>query len=450
MIEEKWLSDVLFTTVETKVDVSKVKTSSGGDFLASALSEAVNTQETNLITVRAWMARAQGRKSTIVFCVDVEHIKSLTAMFRQHGVDARFVTGDTPKATRSTRLDDFRSQKFPVLLNCGVFTEGTDIPNIDCVLLARPTRSRNLLIQMIGRGMRLCPGKKDCLILDMVASLSSGIITSPTLFGLDPSEMVTDADPATLKTLRERKEREKQLEHTAAATPALDPSILARHINGTITFTDYASVNDLLEDTSGERHIRALSSHAWVAVAPDKYILPDNARGSFLTLERAPDDQPAWAVRHTVKLSAAAEPALPSSASSSSYAPLMRPRVVARAETFEAAVRAADTYAAKQFVAALISLSPRAGAGWRARPASAAQLAFLNKFRADDEQLQDSDVTKGLAGDMITKMKFGARGRWKELKTKKGRAEREVRRAGVWESRRRGEMVRVGPVGGGG
>jgi len=68
--------------------------------------------------------------------------------FRKHGIDARFVTSLTPKEDRSRLLDGFRAGVFPVLVNCGILTEGTDIPNIDCVLLARPTRSKNLLVRI--------------------------------------------------------------------------------------------------------------------------------------------------------------------------------------------------------------------------------------------------------------------------------------------------------------
>lgn len=182
MIGEKWLSNVIFTTVHSKADVSRVRRGPAGDFQVGDLSRAVNSPETNEITVRAWMARAAGRKSTLIFCVDLAHLSDLTATFRRYGVQANFVTGDTPKRVRSERLDAFRNRQYAVLLNCGVFTEGTDIPNIDCVVLARPTKSRNLLVQMIGRGMRLYPGKENCHIIDMVASLEAGIITTPTLY----------------------------------------------------------------------------------------------------------------------------------------------------------------------------------------------------------------------------------------------------------------------------
>ena len=182
MIGEKWLSNVIFTTVQSKANVSGVKGGPAGDFQVGDLSRAVNTLETNEITVSAWISKAADRKSTLVFCVDLSHVSDLAAAFRRRGILAKSITGSTPKRVRSERLDAFKDRQFPVLLNCGVFTEGTDIPNIDCVVLARPTKSRNLLVQMIGRGMRLHPGKENCHIIDMVASLEAGIVTTPTLY----------------------------------------------------------------------------------------------------------------------------------------------------------------------------------------------------------------------------------------------------------------------------
>lgn len=136
MIEAKWLTDVLFTTVQSTADLSKVETNGArGDFNISSLSKAVNTDEVNEITVKTWFSKASDRKSTLVFCVDIAHVEALTAKFRDHGVDARYVTSETHDKTRSELLDAFKRGDFPVLVNCGVYTEGTDIPNIDCVLL---------------------------------------------------------------------------------------------------------------------------------------------------------------------------------------------------------------------------------------------------------------------------------------------------------------------------
>ncbi|PVH82711.1 putative mitochondrial ATP-dependent helicase irc3 [Cadophora sp. DSE1049] len=431
MIGEKWLSDVIFTTVQTKADISRVKKGANGDFQPSELSRVVNTEQVNDITVRSWMSKAEGRKSTLVFCVDLDHVAGLTNTFRKHGLDARFVTGDTPKSERSARLDAFRSGEFPVLVNCGVFTEGTDIPNIDCVLLARPTKSRNLLVQMIGRGMRLFPGKKDCHIIDMVASLETGIVTTPTLFGLDPEEIVESADVDDMKSMLDRKEAEEARQELAAKRPKPKDGPA---VPTTVTFTDYDSVFDLIEDTSGERHIRQLSPNAWVCVAQDKYILT-NSNGTYLKLEAAADQKPgekAYLVTETVALDR----------SGSKQLPFMRPRQIAKGLTLSDAIHAADTYAQSKYPFQFISRNQ----AWRNRPATDGQLAFLNKLRLKDDKLTAETLTKGKAGDMITKIKHGARGRFANLEAERrreGRAKLKIEQERALKER---ETVSVGPL----
>ncbi|KAF2837275.1 DEAD/DEAH box helicase domain-containing protein [Patellaria atrata CBS 101060] len=401
MIDEKWLSNVIFTTVETKADLSRVASGPGGDFQTGALSNAVNTDQINDITLKAWMAKAEERKSTLVFCVDLAHVASLTALFIKYGFDAKFVTGDTPPAVRSQRIDDFKNGKFPVLLNCGVFTEGTDIPNIDCVLLARPTRSRNLLVQMIGRGMRLHPGKENCHIIDMVSSLATGIVSTPTLFGLDPSEIVDSADVEKLKELNDRKEQERLREEQIDSTP---PTSIP--FKGSITFTDYDSVNDLIEDTSGERHIRAISQYAWVKVGEKKYVLTYKD-GAYVTIDTNGDD---FVVKYTQKI-----PAIWRAKS-----PYMKPRTIAKTGTFEDAVHAADTFASEKWEHIIISRYQ----AWRQKPASQLQVDFLNSRRSPEDQLTPETVTKGRAGDMITKIKHGAMTHFKKLDIEKRKAKR--------------------------
>lgn len=431
MIADKWLSDVVFTTVDSKVNLNNVGMR-GGDFQVGALSKAVNTDEANEITVRAWLARATGRKSTLVFCADLDHVSGLTAMFRRHGIDARSVMGDTHKRIRSERLNAFKNGEYPVLLNCGVFTEGTDIPNIDCVLLARPTKSRNLLVQMIGRGMRLSPAKENCHVIDMVASLETGIVTTPTLFGLDPSELVRNASVSDLRDLKDRKERDKKSEGQALAAAASEAAALQSsdlsqvgRLSATITFTDYESVNDLIEDTSGERFVRVISPNAWTAVGDHRFVLTGNT-GNYLDLER---DGDRFVVRYYARMFGDAK-------SKSTY---MRPRQVASAETFEDAVHAADTFASTTFPYVAIAHNQY----WRRKPASPAQLAFLNKYRDEDDQLTADSITKGRAGDMITKMRHGAKGRFNKLAVMKRKGQRETQRL---EHMKRREEVKVGPT----
>lgn len=447
MIGEKWLSDVKFTTIKSNVNLARVQSNKDGDFQIAQLSRAVNTNETNAITVKAWMAEAEDRKSTLVFCVDLNHVANLTDAFREHGIDARYITGETHKKVRGDRLEAFKRREFPVLLNCGVFTEGTDIPNIDCVLLARPTKSRNLLVQMIGRGMRLYKGKTDCHVIDMVASLETGIVTVPTLFGLDPSELVKKASAEDLQKLKEEKSDQNQ-DTSIRSTGSIPSSV---DISDTdLTFTHYDSVQELIEDTSGERHVRAISQNAWVQVDSQKYIL--NARGGILTLEkRTPTDAELKSYSNSDSDSEPTTPlyhviwkySLPVLSTTKTSSPWSKPRTVATAATLTSALHAADTFAATKFERLSITTS----SAWRRSPASQGQLAFLNKLRmvSDEEALQPEDLTKGQAADMITKVKFGARGRFDRLMGVKRKMERRDEK--VRELRER-EEVRVGPLNG--
>ena len=427
MIEDKWLADVKFTTVHSGADLSRVQ-SVRGDFQTSALSNAVNNAETNDITVRSWLATANDRKSTLVFCVDLAHVSALTATFRSHGTDARFITGDTQTRMRAERLAAFKAKKFPVLLNCGIFTEGTDIPNIDCIILARPTKSRNLLIQMVGRGLRKATGKDDCHVIDMVASLEKGIVTTPTLFGLDPQELVKDADADEMKALKDGKESERQREENATDT-ATNQQSGASTYNGNITFTHYDNVNTLIENTSGEHHIRGTSHFAWVQVDHNRYIL-SNSTGSFLTL-RIQDRK--FQVTSTSKIP---------KQSGEGWTPYMRPIVIATASTFDDAIHAADTFAKAKFIAQFILTS----APWRRARATPEQVAFLNKFREEGKKLHVNSIAKGRAADWITKIKHGARGRVKKMKSETSKARRAREKEEEWQERQKREQVKVGPL----
>ncbi|KAG9652181.1 DEAD/DEAH box helicase-like protein, partial [Aureobasidium melanogenum] len=435
MIEGEWLSTASFTTVQSGADLSKVRSlGKQGDFQTGDLSKAVNNDETNQITVQAWLAQAQDRKATLVFCVDLAHVSSLTAMFRRFGIDARFITSDTPKQVRTERLDAFKNGEFPVLLNCGIFTEGTDIPNIDCVLLARPTKSRNLLVQMIGRGLRLHPGKEGCHVIDMVASLETGIVTTPTLFGLDPSELVDHADVTSMTSTREKREREKQREEEASSAMGQLSAISQGNIKslaGNLTFTHYDSVNDLVEDTRGDVFIRRISQFAWVQIDTDRYILSSGS-GDTLKIHRDDTtDERLWIVTSVAKLPAG-----------SSRSPYARPRELAKVHEFEEAIHAADSYAGKHYPFRNIATS----APWRRYPPTPAQLARLNQSRPEHQQLRSADTTKGKAADMITKMIHGAKGRFDKLNQVRRKMEQDKQKQQQLQDRMSRHQIRVGPV----
>jgi len=186
LMDEGYLCAMRCFKVNTTVDISDVK-SNRGDFAIGALSEAVNIKERNDLIVEAWNKYAYGRKSTLVFATDVKHSFALRDLFREADISAETVVGTTDPIERQDIFQRFKNRKFKILVNCTVVSEGADIPNIDCVLLARPTKSPLLLTQMCGRGMRLFLEKKDCLFLDVVDTLRRGsLMTVPSLVGLNP------------------------------------------------------------------------------------------------------------------------------------------------------------------------------------------------------------------------------------------------------------------------
>ncbi|QLQ80909.1 hypothetical protein HG537_0E02640 [Torulaspora globosa] len=207
MINDKWLCEGKFTTVNIDCDLSKVEISSGTkDFKLDKLSSALNTEQLNEIVINSYLhKRAQnGFKSTLLFAVDIKHVESLYQLFCHRGVTAGYVTSNTPTEKRDQIVRDFKAGKIEVLINCGIFTEGTDMPNIDCILLCRPTRSRSLLIQMIGRGLRLHHSKKHCHIIDFVGASNVGVVSVPTLAGIEHFEgTLQDATMSDLLKIKE-------------------------------------------------------------------------------------------------------------------------------------------------------------------------------------------------------------------------------------------------------
>jgi len=125
------------------------------------------------------------RKKAICFLPEVETSVKLVALLRQRGVEAGHVDGSTGKF-RSGTVDSFKRGDLRVLCNVNLFTEGFDAPETDCVILLRPTQSRALWCQMIGRGLRTAPGKTDCLILDPMWISGENSFTPADAFTVHP------------------------------------------------------------------------------------------------------------------------------------------------------------------------------------------------------------------------------------------------------------------------
>lgn len=128
LIAEVRLSPAKATSVKADLDLKGIKTGANGDFNIGELASKMDTPQTNQLIVRSYQHLAKDRRCTLVFCVDLNHVNSLTDAFRRAGIDARAVSSFSTATHRKDTLAAFLNQEFPVLVNCEVLTEGADIP----------------------------------------------------------------------------------------------------------------------------------------------------------------------------------------------------------------------------------------------------------------------------------------------------------------------------------
>lgn len=150
--------------------LGKVHTRAGEfrvDEAAEVLDQVAPLQE----IVDTWHRHAADRL-TVAFGCTVQHGQKIATAFRACGIAAAAIDGNTPAGERADVLSRLAAGELRVVANCGILTEGWDLPACSSVILARPTKSRSLWRQMVGRGMRSAPGKTDCLILDHAANCS--------------------------------------------------------------------------------------------------------------------------------------------------------------------------------------------------------------------------------------------------------------------------------------
>lgn len=105
-------------------------------------------------------------KPTVVFCTSVKRAQELAALFQAAGVDAHSVSGSTKPAERKRILEQNEQGAIPVLCACDLLNEDWDSPHIQVVFMARPTMSKTIYMQQLGRGMRKCPGKEFLMVFD--------------------------------------------------------------------------------------------------------------------------------------------------------------------------------------------------------------------------------------------------------------------------------------------
>jgi rubredoxin len=178
-------------------DLRGVKTSMG-DYAVGELGKRTNRPELNADVVETWQRHAQGKR-TVAFAVDVEHSRAICDAFASAGVRAAHLDGTTPKSERERILHNLRSGFIDVVSNCMVLTEGWDLPALECAIVARPTASLNLHLQMLGRIMRAADGKTGAVVLDHAGNHHiHGRVTRRITYSLD-GRIAGESDPLGLR-----------------------------------------------------------------------------------------------------------------------------------------------------------------------------------------------------------------------------------------------------------
>lgn len=195
-----------FTEDVGALDLRSVKRS-GGDYSAGDLGRALEEAEVAGSLPAAWKEHAADR-STVVFTPTVATAHGTAEAFRSAGITSAVVSGETPREERLKIFDDFRTGRVTVLCNCMVLTEGFDAPWASCAVIARPTRSRSLYVQMVGRVLRPWQGKTDAVVINVAGG--GGKIS--TLVDLAPGVLDEVKEGEGLLEAEEREELEAAAE----------------------------------------------------------------------------------------------------------------------------------------------------------------------------------------------------------------------------------------------
>ncbi len=164
LIEQGYLADYELLGPPEKLNLKGVKTSMG-DYNITDLIERVSGTNLTGNAVKEYKKYLSG-KQAIAFCINVEHSKSVAETFIEAGISAAHIDGSTPHKERKELIEKFRRGEISVLTNCNLFIEGFDVPDIQGVIMLRPTQSLSLLRQAWGRGLRPKADGSKAIILD--------------------------------------------------------------------------------------------------------------------------------------------------------------------------------------------------------------------------------------------------------------------------------------------
>lgn len=171
-IKEKWLSTYDFVSIKSDGVTQRLldslqKRGADGDYQNKEMDMLLNKKPSIERLYRSLEEYGKDRKG-IVYAINISHAQKITKLYQENGVKAIAIDSKTPATERQADIEAFKKGDIQVLVNVDIFSEGFDCPDVEFVQLARPTLSLAKYLQMVGRGLRVAKGKKNCVIIDNV------------------------------------------------------------------------------------------------------------------------------------------------------------------------------------------------------------------------------------------------------------------------------------------
>lgn len=182
-IQDGWLADIKAYYVDVELNLAGVHVR-GGDFVMPELALAVKRSNMDAVAFDTWVKYCIGKKS-LFFCVDKAHAYRTQGSLEKAGAKVSVVVDDTKREERQRILLDFEESRLDVVVNVGVLTEGFDCPSIQCIHILKPTKSKTVYAQMVGRGTRKTPTKDSVEVFDYTEE-GHDVCSIGRIFGLPP------------------------------------------------------------------------------------------------------------------------------------------------------------------------------------------------------------------------------------------------------------------------
>lgn len=170
LIDQGYLCDYKIALPHSDYEKFLKDTKGTSDYSRTTMAEASKQSAIVGDVVDSYLKHANG-KQAILFATDVNTAKAMEKKFNDRGIPAKSLDAKTPDKQRLDTILDFQEKKIKVLINVDLFDEGLDVPGIECVIMARPTKSLSKYLQMVGRGLRVAPNKPYLILIDHVGNI---------------------------------------------------------------------------------------------------------------------------------------------------------------------------------------------------------------------------------------------------------------------------------------